>query len=133
MCLAGKEMVLELEDSHDNDNENERGPQQRKQQGNYDEGHSGGTGVQISDGVGADADAGYGGGHALAFNSSQEGFHLFLNPDLEIDENAIRVGLSYLLDYQKSPMSQTTMKNPPSMATPRAYSVQRFIGWSVKK
>lgn len=41
---------------------------------------------------------GYGGGHALAFNSSQEDFHLFLNPDLEIDENAIRVGLSYLLE-----------------------------------
>jgi|EP01046_Picozoa_sp_COSAG06_P013727 hypothetical protein len=63
MCLAGKEVVLELEDSHDNDNENER-EQQRKQQGKYDEGHSGGTGVQISDGVGADA--GYGGGHAAS-------------------------------------------------------------------
>ena len=39
---------------------------------------------------------GYGKAHNLAFKTDQVGYHLFLNPDVEVDEDALSVGLDYL-------------------------------------
>ena len=39
---------------------------------------------------------GYGAGQNLAFQSYRSEFHLFMNPDVELDPDALAVGLSYL-------------------------------------
>ena len=39
---------------------------------------------------------GYGRGHNLAFFSSRARYHLFMNPDVEVDPNALDTGISYL-------------------------------------
>ena len=39
---------------------------------------------------------GYGRGHNLAFYSSRARYHLFMNPDVEVDPNALDTGISYL-------------------------------------
>ena len=42
---------------------------------------------------------GYGRGHNLALNIEQQGYHLFLNPDVEIDEDALLYGLYFLNEH----------------------------------
>lgn len=42
---------------------------------------------------------GFGTGHNLAVESAEGGFHLVLNPDVLLDEDAVRAGLGFLLDH----------------------------------
>lgn len=39
---------------------------------------------------------GYGRGHNLAIDSDSGGYHLILNPDVDIDQQAVEVGIAYL-------------------------------------
>jgi len=50
-------------------------------------------GPHIIDGHG---NVGYGRGHNLAIDSDSEGYHLILNPDVDIDQQAIELGVTFL-------------------------------------
>jgi cellulose synthase/poly-beta-1,6-N-acetylglucosamine synthase-like glycosyltransferase len=46
---------------------------------------------------GLPGNVGYGAGHNEAFRTTQSNFHLVLNPDIELDTQALRQGLQYLV------------------------------------